>query len=76
MRVYNDKSVRYISTAETMPNKETKYDTFWDVLEEGGGEWMWEFIDVKYKQEDMSWLQEGMINGTLVWCSDGSYKRK
>lgn len=29
-----------------------------------------------FKLEDISWLKEGMRNGTLVWCADGSYKRK
>ena len=24
----------------------------------------------------MDWLRDGMVNGTLVWCADGSYKRK
>ena len=37
---------------------------------------MWEFVDEKYKEDDMDWLREGMINGTLAWCSDESYKRK
>ena len=37
---------------------------------------MWDFVEDKYKDMDMKWLKEGMLNGTLVWCSDGSYKRK
>ena len=37
---------------------------------------MWEFVDEEYKGQDMEWLREGMVNGTLVWCADGSYKRK
>ena len=76
VKMSNDNCVRYRSTADLIPDKEVRHETFWDVLEEGGGEWKWEFIDDKYKQEDMTWLREDMINGTLVWCSDGSYKRK
>ena len=26
---------------------------FWDVLKDGGGDWMWEFVDDKYKGGDM-----------------------
>ena len=37
---------------------------------------MWEFVDQQYRKEDLSWLKEGMINVTLIWCEDGSYKRK
>ena len=37
---------------------------------------MWEFLDEKYRKEDLTWLKEGMINGTLLWCADSSYKRK
>jgi len=76
VKMHNGNCVRYRSTAELMPEVESTFDTFWDVLKEGGGEWMWEFVEEKYKEDDMDWLREGMINGTLVWCSDGSYKRK
>ena len=51
-------------------------ETFWEVLKDGGGDWMWEFVDGKYKGKDMEWLREGMMNGTLVWCAGGSYKKK
>ena len=52
------------------------YASFWEVLHEWGGEWMWEHVPDKVKAEDCSWLVEGLLKGTLVWCADGSYKRK
>ena len=66
VKMHNGNCVRYRSTAELMPEVEATFDTFWDVLKEGGGEWMWEFVEEKYKEDDMDWLREGMINGTLV----------
>ena len=44
---------------------------FWDVLDSWGGEWMWELVDPKYRSEDLSWLDKGINNGTLVCCADG-----
>ena len=52
------------------------YASFWEILHEWGGEWMWEHVSDKVKAEDCSWLVEGLSKGTLVWCADGSYKRK
>ena len=63
VKMFNGNCVRYRSTADLVPEKENNYDTFWDMLEEGGGEWMWKFVDDKYKEEDMDWLREGMVNG-------------
>ena len=37
---------------------------------------MWENVTQEVKDGDYEWLKEGMVNGTLVWCADGSYKRK
>ena len=37
---------------------------------------MWENISQKVKDRDYTWLKEGMVNGTLSWCADSSYKRK
>ena len=51
-------------------------ETFWDVLEKWGGSWMWKYVKEKYEGQDMEWLLEGMKNNSLVWCADGSYKRK
>ena len=76
MRMCNENCVRFKCLADLVEETEEKQETFWDVLRDGGGDWMWEFVNGKFKEGDMDWLREGMVNGTLVWCSDGSYKRK
>ena len=76
VRKFVDGSVRIQTKAELVTEERKSSQSFWNFLKEGGGDWMWEFIEDKYKSKDMRWLQEGMLNGTLVWCSDGSYKRK
>ena len=37
---------------------------------------MWENVTQEMKYCDYDWLRDGMVNGTLIWCTDGSYKRK
>lgn len=51
-------------------------DSFWDVLGEWGAKWMWENVPLKVRERNFDWLREGVTGGTLVWCADGSYKRK
>lgn len=53
-----------------------KLISFWDILGEWKGEWMWEFLDKDRRKEDYTWIEEGMKKGTLIWCADGSYNRK
>ena len=56
--------------------EEGKHETFWDLLEDWGGGWMWEHVTDETKEQDFSWIETGMKEGTLVFCADGSYKRK
>ena len=37
---------------------------------------MWNSMKEEDREQDLSWVKEGMINGTLVWCCDGSHKKK
>ena len=37
---------------------------------------MWENVTQEVRDGDYQWIKEGMTKGTLVWCADGSYKRK
>ena len=37
---------------------------------------MWELVDPKYRTGDLSWLDKGMKNGSLVCCADGSCRKK
>ena len=36
---------------------------------------MWEGLSEKKKEEDLAWLVEGLKEGTVEWCTDGSYHR-
>jgi len=47
---------------------------FWEFLYSWGGEWMWEGLDGD--KTEMTWLTEGMKQGSLIWVTDGSYNRK
>jgi hypothetical protein len=38
---------------------------------------MWEGIDAgTYSKDNLTWIAEGMTNGTLIWMTDRSYDRK
>ena len=52
------------------------HETVWDILESWGASWMWEYVNEEDRNRDLSWVREGMLAGTLVWCCDGSYKKK
>ena len=66
VRMFNESCVRFRSVADLVEETEDIHETFWDVLKDGGGDWMWEFVDDKYKGGDMAWLREGMEDGMLV----------
>jgi hypothetical protein len=38
---------------------------------------MWEGINVgMHSNDNLTWIAEGMTNGTLIWTTDGSHDRK
>ena len=37
---------------------------------------MWKDVHEKYKSQEIKWLLKGTESNALVWCADGSYKRK
>ena len=50
---------------------------FWEILHSWGGTWMWEVIEPgKDIPADVSWIVNGLRNGSLIWTTDGSYDRK
>jgi hypothetical protein len=49
---------------------------FWELLYSWGGAWMWEVIEVKGTPADISWILDGLKNGSLIWVTDRSYDRK
>ena len=52
------------------------FETVWDLLDSWGAHWMWEHVTEEDRNRDLSWVRDGMLAGTLVWCCDGSYKKK
>ena len=64
------------SFCQTVEEESKAYHFFREVLKEWGGDWMWENITQEVKDHDYGWLRDRMVNGTLTWCADGSYKRK
>ena len=48
---------------------------FWNYLTRQGGNWMWEGLVDKHRHDDLTWLVEGLQEGTIEWCTDGSYHR-
>ena len=76
VKIYGGDRVKLRSSCEMVSEESIQYDTFWDLLEECGGGWMWEHVSQETRNQDFEWLETGMREGTLVWCVDGSYKRK
>ena len=37
---------------------------------------MWDFMSEEDRNQDLTWIREGMRGNSLVWCCDGSYKKK
>jgi hypothetical protein len=51
--------------------------SFWTFINSWGGNWMWREISNGNKpKDDMQWVADGMMAGTLIWTTDGSYDRK
>ena len=61
--------------------------SFWEILESFGGEWIWggigcvnvltrEGAENTTRTDDMTWMVDGMKNSTITWCTDSSYHRK
>ena len=53
-------------------------EDFWEYLNSMGGSWMWEEIGTgeAWNKNNLTWLVDGMKNGTLILVADGSYDRK
>jgi hypothetical protein len=43
---------------------------FWDYLASCSGDWMWDFVSAR--EDDSTWIQDGLILGTLILSTDGS----
>ena len=56
--------------------EEKQYRTVWDLIDSWGADWMWNMTEREDRERDLSWVKDGMISGTLVWCGDGSFKKK
>jgi hypothetical protein len=53
------------------------HTTFWTFIAAWGGNWMWRDMDNSDTlKDDMQWVTDRMIVGTLIWTTNGSYDRK
>ena len=68
--------LRLRSSCDMVEEESVEYESFWDLLEDWGGGWMWENVTEDTKNQDYDWIEKAMREGTLVWCADGSYKRE
>ncbi len=51
--------------------------SFWTFISSWGGNRMWREISNGNKpKDDMQWVADGMMAGTLIWTTDRSYDRK
>lgn len=57
--------------ATTLPTKLPA--SFWDILANFGGDWMWEQIHLD-TDSLVEWFLNALISGSLLWVTDGSYK--
>ena len=72
-----DGDVKLKGTGSKMVEPEIPiHKTVWDLLDSWGAHWMWEHVTEEDRNRDLSWVREGMLAATLVWCCDGSYKKK
>ena len=77
VKLMENGDVRILGTGPAMLESETPiYRTVWDLLESWGSHWMWEHVSEEDRNKDLTWVREGMLAGSLVWCYDGSYKKK
>ena len=69
----NTESVLLQCSGPELARDSSTTTTFWDYLRSWGGDWMWDGIQDEH--QDISWLVEGLRNGTLICVTDGSYDR-
>ena len=62
--------IKFRSSCEMVCEEAKQYESFWDLMKEWGGDWMWEHVTDKTKNQDFSWIETAMKEGTLVWCAD------
>ena len=63
-------SIKSIGPSLSLPNKLPS--SFWDVLEQLGGSWMWSNIHFDF-DASVDWFLMALSHGSLVWVTDGSH---
>lgn len=63
-------ALRNTGPAATLPTKLPA--SFWDILANFGGDWMWEHIHLD-TDSSVEWFLKALISGSLLWVTDGSY---
>ena len=69
--------VTKLSTGPALASATVAHNEFWDFLRSFGSTWMWEVIKPgKDTPDGVTWIIDGLRNGSLIWAMDGSYDRK
>lgn len=75
-RKYNDTTlIRLEHTGPTLSIPSRLPHTFWDILINLGGNWMWENLHFD-TDTSVEWLLAALTNGGLLWVTDGSHDPK
>lgn len=66
-------ALRNVGPTPSIPNKLPS--SFWDILENLGGNWMWQNMHIDC-DTSMDWFLAALAHGSLVWVTDGSHNPK
>ena len=65
--------LRNVGPTLSLPNKLPS--SFWDILENFGGNWMWQHMHLEC-DTSVEWFLAALSHGSLVWVTDGSHNPK
>ena len=57
-----------------LPSLRIEKQNFWELLYEGGGRWMWDYISDN--TSDPIWIPQACKQGTIIMATDESYDRQ
>jgi len=62
VRVTRSGRVHVRSSCEMVEEESREYLSFWEVLDEWGGDWMWENVTQEDRNRDYEWILKGMVD--------------
>ena len=65
VRVLDGAGIKLRCTGPPLSVKPADPRDFWDYLTRQGGTWMWEGLSEKHKNDDLTWVVEGLKKGTV-----------